>query len=66
MTMATIIRAGQRLLAKNGKNSFSTGSKVSHGVDVISPTIGLTSDQAEFYSLARRFADEAMRPFAGE
>mmetsp|Transcript_31063 Transcript_31063/g.23102 ORF Transcript_31063/g.23102 Transcript_31063/m.23102 type:complete len:417 (+) Transcript_31063:41-1291(+) len=34
------------------------------GLAVIDPLIGLSSDQQEFYQLARSFADEQLRPYA--
>ena len=34
------------------------------GVDLVSPLIGLSDDQKEFYQLARHFADNEMKPFA--
>jgi alkylation response protein AidB-like acyl-CoA dehydrogenase len=34
------------------------------GVEAISPTIGLNDDQKEFYTLARSFADQQLRPGA--
>lgn len=36
------------------------------GNDIISPTIGLTSDQKEFYDLAKQFADKEMAPYAAQ
>lgn len=48
-------------------NRFSTSTKaVATGLEVIDPTIGLTEDQSEFYQLARNFADNELRPFAGK
>lgn len=32
----------------------------------MTPTIGLTSEQSEFYTLARQFADNEMKPHAGK
>lgn len=46
---------------------FSTNTRVtSTGKEIISPVIGLTDDQAEFYNLARNFADNEMRPYASK
>ena len=36
------------------------------GLDLISPVIGLSDDQKEFYHLAREFADSEMRPYANK
>ena len=33
-------------------------------LELVSPTLGLTADQANFYQLAREFADNELRPFA--
>lgn len=44
----------------------STATRVNAvGIEVINPTLGLSADQSEFYSLARSFADNEMKPFAG-
>lgn len=34
------------------------------GVDIISPTIGLSAERAEYYQLAKQFADTELRPFS--
>eukprot|EP01033_Poteriospumella_lacustris_P013955 gene13955-9971_t len=44
--------------------STATKAPPATGVAVIDPIIGLTDDQAEFYNLARSFADEQLRPNA--
>ena len=36
------------------------------GMDVICPTIGLSPERAEFYHMARAFADSELRPFASK
>lgn len=36
------------------------------GIEVVSPTIGLNEDQANFYTLARDFANNEMRPHAAK
>jgi hypothetical protein len=36
------------------------------GIDIISPTIGLTEEKSEFYNLARNFADNELRPHASK
>lgn len=36
------------------------------GNDIISPTIGLTDDQREFYELAKQFADNELAPNAAQ
>ena len=46
--------------------AMASARVVATGIDVVSPSIGLTADQAEFYSVARRFADEELRPFAAK
>lgn len=45
---------------------FSTTTKAppATGIAILDPTIGLTEEQAEFYNLARGFADNELRPFA--
>lgn len=48
---------------KNSSNSFKRYKSV--GIDLISPLIGLNTDQCEFYNLARQFANTEMRPNAG-
>jgi isobutyryl-CoA dehydrogenase len=50
-----------------GRRLLSTSkAKPATGVEIVDPTIGLTGDQAEFYNLARSFADKELRPFAGK
>lgn len=44
--------------------STATKAPPATGVAVIDPVIGLSDDQAEFYNLARSFADEQLRPNA--
>jgi hypothetical protein len=39
---------------------------IATGKDLVSPLIGLTNDQTEFYNLARDFADNEMKPYAGK
>jgi alkylation response protein AidB-like acyl-CoA dehydrogenase len=34
------------------------------GIDIISPTIGLSEERKEYYNLARNFADTELRPHA--
>lgn len=36
------------------------------GVDIISPTIGLSEERKEYYNLARSFADNELRPYASK
>lgn len=48
------------------KMSTATMARNAVGVDVLSPTIGLTDDQQEFYNLSKSFADVEMKPFAGK
>ena len=46
---------------------LSTQTKITAtGVDVVSPILGVSDDQKEFYKLARNFADNEMKPFAGK
>jgi len=49
-----------------GRRFLSTRPKTATGLEVVDPTIGLTADQAEFYNLARSFADKEFRPFANK
>jgi len=46
--------------------STATKAPPATGTAIIDPLIGLTNDQGEFYQLARAFADEQLRPFAGK
>ena len=47
------------------RSAFSTSTKaVASGLEVIDPSIGLTAEQAEFYQLARTFADNELKPNA--
>lgn len=70
MTHAMATIAMRRLLALPARRRFvsnfsSVATKVSAtGLDVIDPTIGLTSEQSEFYALAREFADNELKPNA--
>ncbi len=34
--------------------------------EYVSPTIGLSNEQAEFYNLAKQFSDEQFAPFASK
>jgi hypothetical protein len=44
----------------------TTATKVAAtGLDVVSPLIGTSDDQKEFYNLAKAFADNEMKPHAG-
>lgn len=48
-------------------NARTLSTKVSaKGVEIICPTIGLSEDRAEFYKLARTFADNELRPNAAK
>ena len=54
-----------RALATATKNAKFRGLATSRvPLDLVSPTLGLTQDQVSFYSLARNFADEELRPYA--
>jgi alkylation response protein AidB-like acyl-CoA dehydrogenase len=45
----------------------ATPTKVSaKGIDIISPTIGLSEERTEFYNLARSFADNELKPHASK
>lgn len=46
--------------------SSSTQSVQIVGTEVMSPTIGLSEDQATFYELAKSFSDNEMKPYANE
>eukprot|EP01036_Dinobryon_divergens_P030531 gene30530-39787_t len=48
------------------KKLSTTSAVVAKGLDLISPVIGLSDDQKEFYHLAREFADSEMRPYANK
>lgn len=54
----TFIRVGRLLSSKS--RVTATGS------EIVSPIIGLADDQAEYYNLARQFADNEMRPHASK
>lgn len=59
--------SARKLLSKPTRLlSTATKAPSASGVAIIDPLIGLTSDQREFYQLARTFADEQLRPFAGK
>lgn len=63
----SLSRIGRLGTPSRGLLFFSTANKVkATGVDIIDPTIGLNSDQNEFYKLARSFADKELRPYATE
>jgi hypothetical protein len=51
----------------NAKNLIPRrlNSSFAVGIDVISPLIGLSGDQQVYYTLARTFADNEMKPYAG-
>ena len=58
--------SGLRRFAKGAtKFRFSTARQSASGIEIVSPLIGLTNDQTEYYNLARQFADNEMRPNAG-
>lgn len=62
-----IRNSGSRLLLNNIKTlrgCLSTKVATVTPLELVSPTIGLSEDQANFYNLAREFADNEMRPFA--
>lgn len=60
------LKTGLRGFARTTKLFASTATKVSTtGVEVVSPMIGLTDEQKEFYKLARNFADNEFKPHAG-
>ena len=48
--------------------SLSTATKIkpTTGVDIISPRIGLTPDQEEYYNLAKSFSDNELKPYASK
>ncbi len=60
-----LISAGSRFTMKKAFLSATATRPVSAtGLEVVSPLIGLTADQSEFYSLARDFADKELKPYA--
>lgn len=64
--MQSAVRGIRNVVVPTVRRTMATSTKAppATGVAVIDPIIGLTSDQAEFYQLARTFADEQLRPFA--
>ena len=56
---AFFLRAAARRWHSNTRTSLSP-------LELVSPTIGLSADQANFYQVAREFADNELRPFASE
>jgi len=57
-TKTTLLRVGRLLSSKS--------RVIASGKEIVSPIIGLTDDQAEYYNLARTFADNEMRPYASK
>ena len=51
------------ILGRQHSNLTPTSTK---GIDIVSPMIGLNEDQMQYYTLARTFADNEMRPYAGK
>jgi len=49
-----------------GAVSTRTFASAASGVDIVSPRIGLTPEQEEYYSLAKQVADSELKPFAAE
>jgi hypothetical protein len=47
------------------KRYQSSFVKALKGLDSVFPSIGLSEDQVEYYSLARGFAEKEMKPYAG-
>jgi alkylation response protein AidB-like acyl-CoA dehydrogenase len=62
-TSKTVIAVINRQLGHT-RFSFATKSAAATGLEVVDPIIGLTSEQGEFYKLAREFADKELKPFA--
>lgn len=56
--------ATRRFMARS--MATKTTSPAAVGVDIISPRIGLTADQEEYYNLAKNFADNELRPYAAK
>jgi hypothetical protein len=52
-------------LAAIYKKLPNLGKRNASGINVISPHIGLSSEQSEFYDLAFSFAQKELYPFAG-
>ena len=58
-----VLKQISRNCVQISKKTLSTTSKL-NGIEIVSPTIGLTEDQTQFYNLARNFSDVELKPFA--
>jgi isobutyryl-CoA dehydrogenase len=64
---SALVKSAFGAVRRPQRSLSATATKVAaSGVEVISPLIGLTDDQKEFYSLAKNFADNEMKPFAAK
>lgn len=69
-TMTSVLRiqryagAAVNKLSLFGKGARCFASAI--GQEIISPTIGLSDDQLEFYKSARSFADKELRPYSSK
>lgn len=59
------MRAVATRIAKSQRLCLSTATKLS-GVELISPLVGLTDEQAEYYNVAKQFADKELFPNAAK
>lgn len=64
--MKRSVKLGLRLATGLRRGLSSASASKGTGLDLVSPTLGLNSDQASFYSLGREFADQEMRPHAND
>src|SRR5689334_1666446 len=62
--LSRIVSSSLRISANRALFSTVSKAPAATGKDVICPTIGLTPEGAEFYKLARSFADKELRPYA--
>jgi len=53
-------------LVQRSWSSSTAVTSSARGLDVVSPLIGLSEEQSEFYRLSKAFADRELRPFASE
>ena len=58
----------RRVILGTSCRSFATvtATAAATGVDIISPRLGLSADQDEFFSLAKQFADNELKPHAAK
>lgn len=61
MSLRTLV---SRFAKSSGLSALRSASTSARGVEVISPTIGLSEARTEYYNIARAFADAELKPNA--